>query len=298
MTRKVAMIGLGIMGSAISANLVRNGFTVLGYDVSEAACAAARANGVELVASPMEAVLKSDVLLLSLPNVAALDAVVSGDQGILDAAHGGIVVVELSTLPIEDKLRSHDALASAGITMLDCPLSGTGGQAVTGDLSVYMSGDLAAAEALRPVFAGFSRQQDHVGPFGNGMKMKAVANMLVAIHNVAAAEAFVFGMKMGLAPEAILKVAGNGAGGSRMFEVRGPMMVKDEYPATMKVAVWQKDMHIIGEMAKSVACPTPLLNTSAVLYDAAMAQGRADQDTGSVCAVLGEMARLKRHDSA
>jgi 3-hydroxyisobutyrate dehydrogenase-like beta-hydroxyacid dehydrogenase len=101
-------------------------------------------------------------------------------------------------------------------------------------------------------------------------------------------------MKMGLDPAAILKVAGNGAGGSRMFEVRGPMMVKDEYPATMKVAVWQKDMHIIGEMAKAVACPTPLLNTSAVLYDAAMAQGRAEQDTGSVCAVLGEMARLKR----
>ncbi|MCA4901715.1 MAG: NAD(P)-dependent oxidoreductase [Rhodocyclaceae bacterium] len=298
MAQTVAMIGLGIMGSAISANLVKNGFTVLGFDVSDAAKAVARAKGVTLVGSPKEAAAKADVLLLSLPSVAALDAVVAGADGILDAARGGIVVAELSTLPIEDKQRSHDALAAAGITMLDCPLSGTGGQAVSGDLSVYMSGDAAAAEKLRPVFAGFSRQQDHVGPFGNGMKMKAVANMLVAIHNVAAAEAFVFGMKMGLDPESILKVAGNGAGGSRMFEVRGPMMVKDEYPATMKVSVWQKDMHIIGEMAKAVACPTPLLNTSAILYDAAMAQGRSEQDTGSVCAVLGEMARLKRVNPA
>jgi hypothetical protein len=123
------------------------------------------------------------------------------------------------------------------------------------------------------VFAGFSRQQDHVGPFGNGMKMKAVANMLVAIHNVAAAEAFVFGMKMGLDPASILKVAGNGAGGSRMFEVRGPMMVKDEYPATMKVAVWQKDMQVIGRFAKSLECAVPLFSTSAQVFTAAMAQG-------------------------
>ena len=214
MKQTVAMIGLGIMGSAISANLVKNGFTVLGFDVSDSAKAAAKAKGVALVGSPKEAAARADVLLLSLPSVAALDAVVAGTDGILDSARGGIVVAELSTLPIEDKQRSHDALAAVGITMLDCPLSGTGGQAVSGDLSVYMSGDASAAEKIRPVFAGFSRQQDHVGPFGNGMRMKAVANMLVAIHNVAAAEAFVFGMKMGLDPESILKVAGNGAGGA------------------------------------------------------------------------------------
>ncbi|MBC7780379.1 MAG: NAD(P)-dependent oxidoreductase [Proteobacteria bacterium] len=294
MAQTVAMVGLGIMGSAISANLVSHGFSVFGYDVSEAARAAAKANGVQEVASPGEAARSADIVLLSLPSVGALHAVVSGANGIIAAGRRDLIVAELSTLPIADKQRSHDALAAAGIVMLDCPLSGTGGQAVTGDLSVYMSGDAAAAEKVRPVFAGFSRQQDHVGPFGSGMKMKAVANMLVAIHNVAAAEAFVFGMKMGLDPALILKVAGNGAGGSRMFEVRGPMMVKDDYPATMKVAVWQKDMQIIGEMAKAVACPTPLLNTSAIMYDAAMAQGRAEQDTGSVCAVLGEMARLTR----
>jgi 3-hydroxyisobutyrate dehydrogenase-like beta-hydroxyacid dehydrogenase len=294
MTQTVATIGLGIMGSAISANLVKNGYAVIGCDPSDAARAAAQARGVEIVASPMEAARRAEVLLLSLPSVAALDAVVSGAGGIVAAGRGGLVVAELSTLPIADKLRSREALAAAGSTLLDCPLSGTGAQAVTGDLTVYMSGDADAAERIRPVFAGFSRRQDHVGEFGNGMKMKAVANLLVAIHNVAAAEAFVFGMKLGLDAELIYHVVGNGAGGSRMFEVRGPMMVRDEYPATMKLALWQKDMYIIGAMAKEVACPTPLLNASAVLYDAALAQGRGDQDTGSVCAVLGEMARLAR----
>src|SRR3990172_8310926 len=125
--------------------------------------------------------------------------------------------------------------------------------------------------------------------------MKFIANLLVAIHNVAAAEALVLGMKSGLDPAQVLRVISNSAGSSRMLEVRGPMMVKGDYSdATMKVAVWQKDMKIIGEYARSIDCPTPLILSSAPFYTAAMAMGRADEDTGSVCAVLEEMARAGR----
>ena len=179
--------------------------------------------------------------------------------------------------------------------MLDCPLSGTGAQAVTKDLLVYASGDSAAIARCGPVFDGFSRAHHDLGEFGNGSRMKFVANLLVAIHNVAAAEAFVLGMKAGLDPEAILRVVGDGAGGSRMFSVRGPQMVADRYePATMKVEVWQKDMKIISEFAARLNCPTPLLSASAAIYTAAMAQGHGAQDTASVCAVLADMARLDR----
>jgi 3-hydroxyisobutyrate dehydrogenase-like beta-hydroxyacid dehydrogenase len=128
--------------------------------------------------------------------------------------------------------------------------------------------------------------------------MKFIANLLVAIHNVAAAEALVLGMKSGLDPAQVLKVISNGAGTSRMLEVRGPMMVKGDYSeATMKVAVWQKDMKIIGEYARSIDCPTPLFLASAPFYTAAMAMGRGDEDTGSVCAVLEEMARTGRRSA-
>ncbi|HKC43725.1 MAG TPA: NAD-binding protein, partial [Burkholderiales bacterium] len=128
---------------------------------------------------------------------------------------------------------------------------------------------------------------------GAGSKMKYVANLLVAIHNVAAAEAFTLARKAGLDPALVLKVIGDGAGSSRMFQVRGPMMVAEDYAdATMKVEVWQKDMHIIGEFATGLGCPTPLFATSAPLYTAAMASGHAQHDTAAVCAVLGEMAGL------
>jgi L-threonate 2-dehydrogenase len=230
-----------------------------------------------------------------LPSVAALDDVVQGADGLLASGRAGLTVVEAGTFPIEDKLRVHEVLATGGMTTLDCPISGTGAQAVKKDLSIYGSGDRQAYERCVPVFQGFARSSYYLGEFGNGSKMKYVANLLVAIHNVSTAEAFVLGMKSGLDPETILKVIADGAGNSRMFEVRGPLMVKGEYePATMKVDIWQKDMKIIGDFATRLGVPTPLFTASALLYTAAMAQGRGKQDTASVCAILEEWARLTR----
>jgi 3-hydroxyisobutyrate dehydrogenase-like beta-hydroxyacid dehydrogenase len=160
---------------------------------------------------------------------------------------------------------------------------------------VYGSGDRKSFEKTTAVLNGFARSHHYLGEFGNGSKMKYVANLLVAIHNVAAAEAFVLGMKAGLDPKTLYEVIGDGAGSSRMFQVRGPQMVAGRYDeATMKVAVWQKDMKIIGEYATKLGVPTALFNASAAIYTAAMAQGFDQQDTASVCAVLEGMARLRR----
>jgi 3-hydroxyisobutyrate dehydrogenase-like beta-hydroxyacid dehydrogenase len=125
--------------------------------------------------------------------------------------------------------------------------------------------------------------------------MKFLANLLVAIHNVSTAEALVLGMKAGLDPALAVKVLGAGAGSSRMLQVRGPMMARGDYAqATMKVAVWQKDMKIIAEFARALGAPTPLFSTTAAIYDAAMAQGFGEADTASVCAVLQKMAGPRR----
>lgn len=294
MDSSVGMLGLGIMGSAMSANLRQAGFRVIGFDVSAQRLNAFAEGGGKPVHSAREVAEQADIIISVLPSVAALDASVSGTEGILAAGRAGLILVEASTFPIEDKVRIRD-LCSANITMLDCPLSGTGAQAVTKDLSVYASGDAEACARCAPVFAGFARSQHYLGEFGNGSKMKFVANLLVAIHNVSTAEAFVLGMKSGLDPQMIYDVVGDGAGSSRMFQVRGPLMVRGEYePATMKVEIWQKDMKIIADFAARLDCPTPLLAASAAYYTAAMAQGRGGEDTAAVCAVFEEMARLRR----
>jgi L-threonate 2-dehydrogenase len=290
---QVGMIGLGIMGSAMSANLVKAGFSLFGYDMVAARRAAFKRAGGRPAGSAQEVGEGATVIVTSLPSAEALAEV---SEQLAAAGHAGQIVIETSTLPIEVKQAARKRLAARGITLLDCPLSGTGAQARTKDLVVLASGERGAYRKCIPVFEGFARAHYLIGPFGDGSKMKFIANLLVAIHNVAAAEAMVLGMKSGLDPALVLKVISNGAGTSRMLEVRGPMMVKGDYSeATMKVAVWQKDMKIIGEYARSIDCPTPLFLASAPFYTAAMAMGCGDEDTGSVCAVLEEMARTGRN---
>jgi 3-hydroxyisobutyrate dehydrogenase-like beta-hydroxyacid dehydrogenase len=290
----VGMIGLGIMGSAMSASLLKAGLRVVGFDILPERIEALCGLGGRGAVSAAEVAGECEVIITSLPSVAAFEAATQGPDGIA-AAGGGRTVIEASTLPIADKQRAHDALREAGTVLLDCPLSGTGAQAACGDLVVLGSGDKAAYEACIPVFKAFSRSQYYLGKFGNGSAMKFVANLLVAVHNVAAAEALVLGRKAGLDTETIVEVLSDGAGGSRMLEIRGPLMTKGEYDQpTMKIDVWQKDMTTIAAFARSLGCPTPLFSATAPIYSAAQNQGRGKQDTAAVCAVLEEMAGIVR----
>src|SRR5207302_4293003 len=226
----------------------------------------------------------------SLPEVAGLDETVTA---LLTEPRAGLIVAEISTLPIEGKEAARVRLAAAGIVMLDCPLSGTGAQAVTRDLALYGSGDEAAYARCRAAFAGFARVSHYLGAFGNGSRMKFVANLLVAVHNAAAAEAIVLGTKAGLDPERILEVIRRGAGNSRIFELRGPMMAKGVYtPPTATMHVLLKDSEILAGFARALGVETPMLDAAAPLYDEAEAQGYGDEDVGAVHAVLARRAGL------
>jgi 3-hydroxyisobutyrate dehydrogenase-like beta-hydroxyacid dehydrogenase len=234
----------------------------------------------------------ADIVLTSLPSTKALDVTVAA---LVAVRRPGQIVCELSTLPIADKQRAHDALAAAGITLLDCPLSGTGAQAVTRDLAVYASGERAAYDRAAAVFPLFSRVNHYLGDFGNGSRMKFVANLLVAIHNVASAEAMVLGIKSGLDPATIVEVIQGGAGNSRVFELRAPLMAERRYePASMKIDIWQKDMAIIAEFAARLGVTAPLFAATAPIYDEAVAQGLGNADTAAVCTVLEKLAGLRR----
>ncbi len=205
------------------------------------------------------------------------------------------VIVEMSTFAISDKEKARRVLAKAGHVMLDTPVSGTGSQAKTRDLVFYASGDAKAIRRLRPMFDAFGRATYDVGEFGNGSKIKFVANLLVAINNVATAEAMVYGMKAGLPPQLIYDLIHAGAGNSRIFELRAPMMVKGDYTdAGMKVDVWDKDMRVIGDYARKIKVPTPLFSATKPVYMRAAKSGFGAQDTASVCAVLEKQAKVKR----
>lgn len=288
----VGVIGLGIMGGSFARNLVTAGWRVIGYDVDPKARRAATKAGVTLADDIGDLAASAPVIITSLPHPDALHDVVAA---IVAAKVKSRIVVEASTFTLEDKVKAEKTLRKAGHTMLDCPISGTGSQAKVKDIVIYASGDPRTIRKLKPMFAGFARGVHDLGAFGNGSRMKYVANLLVAIHNVASAEAMVLGMKAGLDPKSILETIKSGAGNSRVFELRAPMMVADRYDdATMKIKVWQKDMQVIGDFAKAIGCPTPLFAATESIYDDALNSGYAMQDTAAVCAVLEKMARVKR----
>jgi 3-hydroxyisobutyrate dehydrogenase-like beta-hydroxyacid dehydrogenase len=290
--RKVGIVGLGIMGGAFARNLVAAGWDVTGYDIDATRRRAMARAGVKIARDVKALAAEVATIITSLPKPAALDATV---KAIIEAGVRPRIIVEMSTFAIDDKLKAERALRKAGHVMLDCPVSGTGAQAQVKDLVIYASGKRNAIRRLRPLFAGFARAVHDLGAFGNGSRMKYVANLLVAINNVASAEAMVLGLKAGLDAQTVFEMVRSGAANSRVFELRAPMMVKGRYDdATMKVTVWQKDMAVIGEFARALGCPTPMFDATIPVYAKAMRGGHAEHDTAAVCAVLEKMAGVKR----
>ena len=292
----VGVIGLGIMGGSFAKNLVAAGWRVIGYDISAAKRREAQRAGVELANSAAEVAAAAPIILTSLPKPQAL---MDTARKIAAAKLKGKIIAEMSTFTISDKEKAERVLRKAGHTVIDCPVSGTGSQAKTRDLVFYASGDAKAIARLRPVLMGFGRHTFDVGEFGNGSRMKYVANLLVAINNVASAEAMVLGMKAGLDPQMIVDLITAGAGNSRVFELRAPMMAKGRYDdVTMKISVWDKDMHVIGDYARKIRVPTPIFNATKGIYLKAMKSGFGNSDTAAVCAVLEKMAKVKRRKRA
>jgi L-threonate 2-dehydrogenase len=284
MDKTVGIIGLGIMGGAIARNLVERGWRVIGFDVDPAKNADLAHAHVVIATNVAELARDVPIIMTSLPTPAAVEKVA---QEIAGSGQSPRVVIELSTLSLADKLRFEAILQQAGHIALDCPLSGTGSQAKVRDLVVYASGDSKAIAQCMGLFADFAKQSADLGKYGNGSRMKFVANHLVAINNVAAAEAMLLAERAGLDPKMVVEMVGPGAGSSRVFQLRAPMMVERVYdPATMKISTWKKDMAIIAEFADDVGCDTPLFTLTQPVYTEAMAMGLADRDTASVFEVL------------
>ena len=289
--KNVGMIGLGIMGSAMSKNLVAAGFTVTGYDISSRAVDAFKALGGTAVASVADVGKAANILITSLPSAKALSGVV---EELCTLPRGDRVLAETSTFTLEDKLAAQAKLTEAGIPMLDCPLSGSGSQAQVRDVLVYGSGERTHYDRCLPAFQGFSRAPHYLGPFGNGSKMKYVANLMVAVHTVVAGEAFTLARKAGLDPAQMFAVVSDGAAGSRALDVRGEMLISDTYLPirTMPLELWRKDMRVIADFANSLACPTPMFSAAVPLFNAAVASGLGNQDTAAVATVIEMMAGL------
>jgi putative dehydrogenase len=292
---RAGVIGLGIMGGTFAKHLAAAGVRTLGYDLLDANLQVLTSNGGHPQPSARAAASEADVVITSLPHARALDEALFGSEGVVAAGRRGLVVIETSTLSLEAKESARARLAAAGIGMLDAPISGTGPQARAKDIVVFASGERADFERCAPLLAHLARSVRYVGDFGAGSKLKYIANLLVAVHVAAAAEAIVLGEKAGLDPAALVELLADSAATSRMLEVRGPSMAAGAYSTPMmKVDVFQKDLEIITGFARQVGCPVPLFSASVPLFTATAAQGLGEYDTAAVVFILRQMAGFAR----
>lgn len=291
--RTAGVIGLGIMGSEFASHIAGAGVRTIGHDVLTGNMDRLASRGVASSASPGAVAQEADLIITSLPSAKVLEEVLFGAEGVVSAGRRGLLIAETSTLPLDVKESARARLAAAGIRMIDSPVSGTGSQAKTKDITIYTSGDVADCEAAALILAHFTRAVIRVGEFGAGSKLKYVANLMVTIHTLAAAEAVALAEKAGLDPVHVVEwLKGSGAT-SKMLEVRGSVMANASYATPMmKVDVFQKDLEIIGEFARKLGCPVPLFSASVPYFTAANSMGMGSYDVGAVVAILRQMAGL------
>lgn len=291
----VGFIGLGVLGSAIAQNFVEGGLKVVGCDVSPEAIKIGESLGLEMVSTPVQVSERASVVFTCLPNAQALKSVLHDKSGLLASNNDGQMIVELSTLSLDDKMSFAEACSSNDRTPVDCPVSGNRIMALKKSLTAFFSGDEAAYPALKAVLELTCSKTHYVGAFGNGSKVKFCGNILNLVHNTVAAEAMVLAMKSGLDPKMFHEVISGSGSSSAMFEVRGGLMVDENYEKEgMNLSVPLKDARIISEHAADLHCPIPIYQIALQNYYAAAAQGHADKDAAAVCGVMERTANVTR----
>ena len=211
------------------------------------------------------------------------------------AGKDGLVLIDTCTMPVAIKEEGARIAADKGMTLIDGTVSGNRDMILAKTLTAYMSGDKAAYDANADVLSAFTRKHSFVGEFGNVSKIKFVINQLVCVLTAANAEAMAMGLKAGLKAEDIFDLVKDSAASSVLWEIRGPMMVSEDYTSSRgNFGMASKDGPVIGEFAQDMGYPAPLFQAALQLHHAAVGMGMYDIDTAALCRLYENMAGIER----
>ena len=282
----IGLVGLGLLGHAVATRLLAAGHDVVGFDVVPARVDALAALGGKPLASAVAVAQAAEGVCTLLPSLGAVESVVAGADGLVATGRPGQTIIQMSTISPGLTERLAAATTARGQTFLDCPISGTSSMVARGDGSIFVGGPREAFARWRPALEAILPRAVYVGAAGQAMLLKLVANLLVALHSAAAAEALVMARRGGLDLNLVLDVLTASAAGSRMLEVRGPMMASGEFPAQMKLDLFMKDLHLIQDAGQAVGAPLPLTDIAERLYAAAQTAGHGGDDLAVVITEL------------
>ena len=286
----IGIVGLGLLGSAVAARLRGGGHDVVGHDVVAEKARALEALGGQAAPSAEAVARAAEAVCVVLPSLAAVEDVVLGPRGLAVAGHAGQTIIQMSTISPTLTERLAREVGAKGLAFLDCPISGTSGMVARGDGIIFVGGEQRVFDRWRPVLESVLPRAIYVGRPGQAMTLKLVANLLVALNSAAAAEALLMARRAGLDLELVLDVLTRSAATSRMLEVRGPLMARQEFPPQMKLDLFMKDLHLIQEAARGVGAPLPLTDVAERLYAAALNAGHAGEDLAVVITALARLS--------
>ena len=278
----IGVVGLGLLGHAVAARLIAAGHRVVGYDVVRERGDALKALGGEPAGSAAAVAASVDAVCTVLPSLSTVESVILGADGIVAKARPGTAVIQMSTISPSLTERLAREVTARGLGFLDCPISGTSGMVERGQGVIFVGAERALFDRWAPMLGAVLAHPVHIGRPGQAMTLKLVANLLVALHSAAAAEALTMARRAGLDLGLVLDVLGAGAATSRMLEVRGPLIAKGEFPAQMKLDLFMKDLHLIQDAAHAVGAPLPLTDVAERLYAAVAGDGHGGEDLAFV----------------
>jgi len=278
---RVGVIGLGKMGLPIARNLMVRGFRVTGYRRSGSPELAR--DGGTVAASAAEVAAETDVLLSIVPEAQDVEEVIAGPAGTLTALKPGTIHIEMSTIDVDRKARLRDQVRARGGDLLDCPISGSPGMVAPRLATTFASGDPASVSQVSAVLDAISGPWIYTGPFGTGAKMKYVANLLLAVHTVAAAEAMALARRSGLDLDLVQKTLDDSIASSAIWRQRGPLMAERSWsPAPGPVRTLHPILEQIQDEAARTGLPASVFVAAKEVFDRALADGWGDLDIACV----------------
>ena len=278
---RVGVIGLGKMGLPIAGNLMARGFGVTGYRRSGSPELASQ--GGTVAASAAEVADSADVIISIVPAAADVEEIIAGPHGTLATLKPGTIHIEMSTIDVDRKARLRDQVQAKGGDLLDCPISGSPGMVAPRQATTFASGDKHSVEEVTPVLDAISGPWIYTGPFGTGARMKYIANLLLAVHTVAAAEAMALARRSGLDLQLVQKTLDDSIASSAIWRQRGPLMAERAWtPAPGPVSTLHPILEQIEEHAACTGLSASVFAAAKEVFDQALADGWGDLDIACV----------------
>jgi 3-hydroxyisobutyrate dehydrogenase-like beta-hydroxyacid dehydrogenase len=290
--KRIGIIGVGLLGSAVASRLLKGAFEVAAYDTRPEQVKALKAQGLIAAASIAEAAAETDAVFTILPSLDSVEAAILGTRGLIESAPRNCTVIQMSTISPNLTRRLGNAAVAKALGFLDAPMSGTSAMVERGDCAIFVAGDRSRAEACQPIFDVIAKKTHYVGDAGMASLAKLATNLLVGLNTAALAEALVLGAKGGLAPGVLVEILKESAGASKMVDVRGPLMVNRRFEAQMKIDLFLKDFKLMMEEGLRLGVPLPLTSVTQQLTTATAAAGRGEEDLAAIVTTWELLAGL------